>query len=61
MKKSIWSNKKNQNDDFDQDNKVKLIWKKMFDFYEEEKIWFYTNLFSDFRNNFSVGLLKLNF
>ena len=24
MKKSIWSNKKNQNDDFDQDNKMKL-------------------------------------
>ena len=37
MKKSIWSNKKNQNDDFDQVNKVKLLWKKMPDFYEKKR------------------------
>ena len=60
IKKSIWSNKKNQNDDFDQNNKMKLLWKKMSDFYEKKKIWFHINLFFDFQNNFSVGSLKLN-
>ena len=51
MKKLIWSNKKNQNDDFDQDNKVKLLWKKMSDFYEEKKSDFYGKKKSDFHTD----------
>ena len=58
IKTFLW---KNQNDDFDQTNKRKLLWrKKMSDFYEEKKTWFHTNLFSDFQNDFNVGSLKLN-
>ena len=60
MRKSIWSNKKNQNGNFDQNNKMKLLWEKMSDFYEKEKVWFLYRLFSDFQNDFSVGSLKLN-
>ena len=75
MRGSIWSNRENQNGDFDQANKVKSLWEKMPDCYErkclismeenvwflwEEKAWFYTDLFSDFQSGFSVGSLELN-
>ena len=52
MKKSIWSNRENQNGNFDQNNKMKLLWKK--------KVWFSYRLFSDFQSDFSVDSLTLN-
>ena len=45
----IWSNKKNQNDDFNQGNKVKLLWREISDFYEEKKSNFHTNCFLTFK------------